>query len=97
MYERCLIKKYIDFDLKNAEEGCDIPAGQTRTFLFSLIPNKNYFPEDEDHFLYLLPFIHFKQNDVAYTMPAQTQATVIQPPFTPEYVLALMEGDTGNS
>jgi hypothetical protein len=93
MYENCTIKKYLDFELNEEEEGLNIPARETRTFLFSLSPNDSYFNKGEEHYLYLLPLIYFSENNVDCIMPAQTQATIVQPPFKPEYALELMSGN----
>lgn len=84
------IKKYLDFDLTTPEGGLDIPAGAERTFLFYLDPEPEFFSGDNS-FLYMLPFVSYSIDGATKTMPSQTQATVVQSPFTPEYVMRLFK------
>lgn len=90
VYDNISISKYKDFDLKIPEEGLIIPAGQERTFLITLSLKKDY-EERNDQFSYILPFIYYRVNGTAEQMLAQTQSTVIQPPFTEDFILSLME------
>jgi hypothetical protein len=90
MYKGQTINKYLDFNLTTPEDGLDIPAGEERTFLFCLDPESRYF-SGENSFLYMLPFVTYSVHGVTKSMPSQTQATVVQSPFTPEYVMQLFE------
>lgn len=93
LYSDLSIKKYVDFELETPEDGLSIHPGETRTFAFAFETNQEYFAPVEVHYLYLLPFLNYNVNGDEMRMPSQTQATVVQPPFTTDYVLALL-GET---
>lgn len=78
------IDKYLDFDLSSKESDCKILPNDEKTFVvnFDFLDDFNR----EKIFYYFLPFVIFEIGQTEYIMPAQTQATVIQAPFTAEIV-----------
>lgn len=91
MYHDVSIEKYVDFELTKPEEGLEIPAGEVRTFLFKFTPNDDYFTDDIDHFVFLLPYLYYSDTNFDYKMPAVSQVLVVQPPFTDEYISELLK------
>lgn len=89
MYKGLTITKFVDFGTQILEDGLDIPANEERTFFFSFKPNNDFFSNDENKFLFMLPFVNYSVNGKDERTNAQTQSTIIQPSFTPEYVLNL--------
>lgn len=75
------IEMYTDFDLFAKEDGLTVPPNEERTFLVHFDFTKEFL-ELEGKFFYLLPFVEYQVGDTVVTMPAQTQATVVQAPFT---------------
>lgn len=75
------IEKYDDFELTAKEEGLTIPPQEEKTFLVTFEFEDN-FAENEGKFFYLLPFVAYEIEGEQRIMPAQTQATVVQTPFT---------------
>jgi hypothetical protein len=86
------IKMYSDFDTTTPETGLDIPPGEERTFLFSFESKSGYFSGNHS-FLFMLPFINYSIDGLTKTIPAQTQATIIQSPLTSDYVKQLFEAN----
>lgn len=87
LFEGLQINIYTDFQLTSRESEMIIPPHEERTFLISL-GNEG---ESGNLFYYILPFIYFEYDDSIIQMPAQTQATIVQAPFTKEFILDLME------
>ncbi len=82
------ITMYKDFQLKNKEDTLTIPAHEERTFLINTNSKKD---KNEKIFYFVLPFVSYKYNGDIMQMPAQTQATIVQMPFSEEFILELME------
>ncbi|MGX8698719.1 MAG: hypothetical protein ACSW8F_02150, partial [bacterium] len=91
LYSNVSIRKYADLECSMPEEGLQIPAGEKRTFVFSFEPEKNYFSEEENAFLFLLPFVEFSSGAMTDTVPMQSQPLVIQPAFSESFIEKLLE------
>ena len=91
-YAGVSVKMFAEFHSQFPESGLTIPPTEERTFHFTFQPNNDFFSLDQDKFLLLRPFVHYYQNGFVGIIPAQTQATVVQPPFTIEFILSLFNG-----
>lgn len=83
------IEMYTDFDLSAKEEGLTVPPNEERTVLVHFDFTEEFL-EDEGKFFYLLPFVEYQLGDTTVTMPAQTQATVVQTPFTEQVLETIL-------
>jgi len=90
MYSGVNIEKFIDVGCTTPEEGLWIPAGANRTFVFSFVPNDNFFSKKDEFFLFLLPFVEITSDSTTGFVPMQSQALIIQPPFSERYVEKLL-------
>ena len=84
------LQKYKDFGLKEPETGLNIPPHEERTFLVAFNFEHN-FSETKGQFFYMLPFLYYEIVNQQMKMPAQTQATVVQIPFTEEIISSIIE------
>ena len=91
MYSGVSVKKYIDLECSTPEEGLWIPAGSDRTFVFSFDLNDEFFSEKEKSFLFLLPCVEISSDSSTDLIPMQSQALIIQPPFSESYIEELLE------
>lgn len=82
------IAMYKDFEQAFPEDGNLIPAGETRTFVFTLTQTE-LSSNDLSHFMFL-PMLSYSVNGRVHTMPAQTQATIVDNSYSAEFVQALL-------
>ncbi len=83
------VEKYLDTGLTLPEEGTYIPPEETRTFVFRLYMNEvDYL--DPKGFAFLQPNLSYQCDGQVLTMPVQPQPLVVQPPFTDDFVSALL-------
>lgn len=85
IYSELEIKKYTDFALTTMEDDLIVPPNEERTFTFSFSPTQKYI-QAKQHYFYMLPFITYFSDGKMVTATSQTQATIVQTPFTDEII-----------
>ncbi len=73
-----------------AEKGLVVPPHSEKAFIATFDFDAG-FANNEGRFFYFLPFVEYKIDNEHIIMPAQIQATVIQPTFTEEVVKSFIE------
>lgn len=79
------IEKYSDFELSSKEESLIIPPKEEKTFVVTF-DFESEFIDNYGHFFYFLPFVEYEIDNTQVIIPGQTQATVVQAPFSEEAI-----------
>lgn len=83
------IEKYSDFELSSKEEDLIIPPNEEKTFVVTF-DFESEFIDNHGQFFYFLPFVEYEIDNTQVIIPGQTQATVVQAPFSEETIKNLL-------
>lgn len=79
------IEKYSDFELSTKENDLIIPPTEEKTFVVTFDFDSDFI-NNEGQFYYFLPFVEYKINNTEVVIPGQTQATIVQIPFSEKII-----------
>lgn len=84
------IAKYNDFELSAKENDLIIPPTEEKTFVVTFDFDSGFI-NNEGRFYYFLPFVEYTIDDKEVMIQAQTQATIVQIPFSEKIIEEIMD------